>query len=252
MRQLPLYILFLVFANCNNKGASTENKTDSNKQSSNASTVTDNIPAGTCGSLIYFQKGAIVQGSSYDSTGKEVSKQTTTIMDVKNDGDNLMSDMKMETSTALGNHEIDAEYKCDGKYLYIDLGTISSIVRIKGAKVESSSLEFPVQLSVGQTLPEASLTISIERGAMKMKTTASHVNRKVEKIEKITTPAGTWNCYKVTSTIQTTTEMGGNVKQAAQLQKMIAWFAPDFGVVKTDMYVNGKLATSSYITSVKK
>ncbi len=253
MKQLFFYLLFSAFVNCNNQGISSQGNTDSSKQALTTSSVADNVPAGNCGSLIFFQKGAIVQGATYDSTGKEIGKQTTTITDVKEQGGELVSNIKLDMSSSFGNHSMNAEYKCNGNSFYMDLKTtMSNFTALKGATIESSSLQFPIQLSVGQNLPDASVSISMDRGSMKMKTTSTHTDRKVEKIEKVTTPAGTWTCFKVTSTIKVTTDMGSMGKRSAPSQKMIAWFAPDFGIVKTEMYSNDKLATRSLVISVKK
>lgn len=219
-----------------------------------------NMPAGGCGSLIYFQKGAIVKGVTYDSAGKENGTQTSTILDAKDAGGETISNIKMDMSSSYGTRTMNVEYKCDGSNLYVDLNTMASNFRaLKGAKVEAGSLKFPIHLSVGQTLPDASVTVTMDRGKMKMKTVVSHVDRKVEATEKITTPGGTWNCYRVVSKIKTTTDYGDPELQkrmeslATKIPpgKMIAWFAPDFGIVKMEMYNYNKLVTRSLITSVK-
>ena len=252
MRQLPLYLLFLVFANCNNNSRSTQTTVDSNKQTSTTSIVADNVSSGGCGSLIYFQKGAVIEGATYDATGKETGKQATTVVDVKDNGGEMVSDLKMDMSSSFGSNSMTTEYKCNGTNFSLDLkSTMSNSAMLKNATVESSSLEFPLQLSVGENLPDATISIAMERGKMKTKTIATHTDRKVEKAEKITTPAGSWNCFKVVSTVKTSMVMSG-MNRSMPTQKIISWFAPDFGIVQTEMYSNDQLATRSYVISVKK
>lgn len=252
MRQIPIYLLFFVFANCNNKGDSTPNTNDSSKKTAATTQVTDNIPSGSCGSLIYFQKGAVIIGATYDATGKEIGKQTTTVVDAKEVGGELISDLKMDMSSSLGSHSMNTEYKCNGGSVFMDMKSMmSNFSMLKNATVEASSMQFPIQLSVGENLPNATVSINMKRGNMNTKTIATHTNRKVEKEEKITTPAGVWNCYKVASTIETSMVING-MTRSMPAQKMISWFAPDFGIVQTEMYSNDKLASRSYVLSVKK
>ena len=54
-------------------------------------------------------------------------------------------------------------------------------------------------------------------------------NRKVEKKESITTPAGTFVCYKVTYDMDMKVLMRRSMKTAE-------WLAPGVGVVKTETY----------------
>ncbi|MBS1622010.1 MAG: hypothetical protein JST10_00875 [Bacteroidetes bacterium] len=252
MKQLPLYLLFLVFANCNNNSSSKQTTDNSKKRASTTGTVADNVSSGGCGSLIYFQKGAVIEAATYDATGKETGKQTTTVVDVKDEGAEKISDLKMDMNSSLGTSSLSTEYKCNGASVFLDMkSTMSNFAMMKNATVESSSLEFPVQLSVGENLPDATISIAMERGNIKTKTIATHTERKVEKAEKITTPAGSWNCFKVVSTVKTSMVMSG-MNRSMPTQKIISWFAPDFGIVQTEMYSNDQLASRSYVISVKK
>jgi hypothetical protein len=253
MKKYLFCLLIPVFAFCMNEGGTTQKKS--------GITVDNNeMPAGGCGSLVFFHKGAIVKGSTYDSAGKETSSQVSTITDVKTSGSNLVGTVKMDMSSSFGNRTMNVDYTCDGNNLAVDLQSMMGNFRaLKGAKTEATSLKFPIKLSVGQSLPDASLSITMDRGNMKMKTVSTHVGRKVESIEKVTTPGGTWNCYKVVSDIKTTTDYGNAEMQKRMEavagktpgQKMVAWFAPDFGIVKMEMFLGNKMITRSMVTSVK-
>ena len=250
-------LAFFIYA-----GSLTQKNADTGRQPITIATTgeNNNMPAGGCGSLIFFHKGAIVKGATYDSTGKEISKQTSTITDVKDNGGEITGTVKMDMSSSFGSHTMNTQYKCDGSNLYVDLNSLmANLSALKGAKVQTSSLKFPIHLSVGQSLPEASVTVEMDRGNMKMKMVTSYIDRKVEGTDKVTTQGGTWNCYRVASTIKSTTDYG-NAEMQKKMEalakkmpdsKMIAWFAPDFGIVKMEMYSGNKLITRSQVISVK-
>jgi hypothetical protein len=57
----------------------------------------------------------------------------------------------------------------------------------------------------------------------------SQIERTVVARESVTTPAGTWNCFKIVN--KTTTTITG-YKMAPFTMETTEWYAPDFGIVK--------------------
>lgn len=73
-------------------------------------------------------------------------------------------------------------------------------------------------------------------------------NRKVEAKEDITTPAGTFSCYKVSSEMET--EMGQMMPIKVSI-KTVEWFSENTGVVRSESYKsNGKLQGYSILSSL--
>jgi hypothetical protein len=71
-------------------------------------------------------------------------------------------------------------------------------------------------------------------------------NRKVEAVENLTTPAGTFECYKISYDIAT--KMMVNVKA-----KATEWYSNGVGMVKSETYsTDGKLIGSNVLTALKK
>jgi hypothetical protein len=125
-------------------------------------------------------------------------------------------------------------------------------------KGDIKPLQFPVNISVGQKLPDASYTISMDKG-MKMDVITTYRNRTVAGIEKITTTAGSWDCYKVTTDIDSNVEgLDATTKKIMEAVKekmkmsMAMWFNPELGIVRMEMYNAGKLNSRTDITSVTK
>lgn len=71
-------------------------------------------------------------------------------------------------------------------------------------------------------------------------------NRKVIGKESVTTPAGTFECYKISYDIAT--KMMINMKT-----KATEWYARGTGLIKSETYsTDGKLMGSNVLTSIKK
>jgi hypothetical protein len=89
------------------------------------------------------------------------------------------------------------------------------------------------------------MTIS-NQGVKMMTMTVVVTNRKVEAVENITVPAGTYECYKITYDIES--------KMMFKVQtKAVEWYSMNIGLVKSETYdQKGKLAGSSELKSCSK
>lgn len=138
----------------------------------------------------------------------------------------------------------DLQFKCDNGTMYIDMRNFVSEEQLKAfssyeMKVESENLEIPSRLSEGQSLNNGSITITASGGPFPMKMTVTIKDRKVEAKENVTTPAGTFDCYKISSKMTMQNQMG--VTMTTEFSS-IEWIAPRVGVVKSESYnKNGKL-----------
>jgi hypothetical protein len=149
------------------------------------------------------------------------------------------------------NEEITIHQK--GDVLYLDMsnfvnkaafqknGEMPADVQIKGNK-----MEIPMNLASGESLPDASVEMSLNMGLIKMKVSADVTNRKVEAIEDITVQAGTFKCYKISSKINTVS-MGFKVQSSN-----IEWFAKGVGMIKNETYdKNGVLQSHTELVELK-
>jgi hypothetical protein len=259
MRKLYLSFMLLSFMACNNNKSETTTTTGDS-----AAATTGKQPetsAGRCASLYMFKEGTVVENVSYDNAGKETSRQVSKVIDVTGDGGNINSEVEMKSSGEGSEHTFIGKYRCDGNNLYVDLSGLFANIKEEGAKIEGDPIVFPLNLSEGQTLPDAQYSFSINRDGQQMKTTAMIRNRKVEGRETVTTPAGTFNCYKISSDIEANIELPGMNDQMKkmmeeQMKKMpknqfVMYYDPSVSIVKVEMYSGGKLQNRSIITSIK-
>ena len=112
--------------------------------------------------------------------------------------------------------------------------------------VMSEDMEFPANLQPGQALKDARVKLSVRESLTKLSYSICISKRKVEAIEDITSPAGTFSCYKITSDIELKKE-GKNLSA-----KSAEWYAKNVGIVRSESYnPNGKLTQYTLLTDFK-
>ena len=259
MKKICLAFLVCSLIACNNNKSS---ETVSKDSTSTSETSPAGKAGGKCGSLYIFQEGAVVENASYDENGKETSRQTSNVMKVTNDGGTLSSEVQMKTSGADSNNVFTGKYSCDGKNLYVDLSSLFANMKSQGATLQGDAVVFPIDLTDGQTLPEAEYSFKIDAQGQQVKTKVTIKDRKVEAHESITTPAGTFNCSKITANIdaeidfpgmdEKTKQMLKSMKSSLPKQRVAMYFDPSVGIVRVEMFSNDKLQNRSEIISIKK
>lgn len=111
--------------------------------------------------------------------------------------------------------------------------------------IEGDNLEFPSKMSPGDQLKDGTIKLIVPDMAM-MNMTTKVYNRKVEAIEKVTTEAGTFECYKISYDVFTDGMIDFN-------SKGIEWIARDVGAVRSETYnKNGKLTGYTELIKLEK
>ncbi len=106
-------------------------------------------------------------------------------------------------------------------------------------------LAIPNHLEIGQTLPDASASISLNAQILAINFDIVLSNRKVIRREQVETPAGTFDCYVITYD----NEMRGRV--ASRHYQCTDWIAEGIGMVKQETYKsNGRLMSKSLLNEV--
>lgn len=211
-----------------------------------------------CQTFLYMTSNAQVQMKVYDQKGKESMIQTWTISDVKKDGNGYVSTLNIVATDEKGKEmgKSTGQYRCNGGVLQADVRmSIPQTEQMKGmqpteAKMEGGFLEYPHNMSAGQTLKDTDFKMDLSGGIPGSSVEYKQTNRKVQGKESVTTPAGTWEAYKITSDAFMRIKMGIGIPMNMTVTE---WFVPGIGVVKTEMYdKKGKLTGTTMITSIKK
>jgi len=219
--------------------------------------VVNTLTAQDCKNYYYLRSNSEVEMTVYDSKGAKAATNVYNVLSVNKEGASLVSNFTTTVKDEKGKELSSGKgtVKCDGENLLIDMQmNMPNIPQLQAVKMETDKaatfLTYPNTLKVGQTLPEGSFDMNSSANGMEVTIEYKATNRKVVTKEKVTTPAGTWDCFKITTDISISLKMMAmnmpfNLTAAE-------WFAPGFGVVKTESYKEGKLVGSMLVTKVKK
>jgi len=187
----------------------------------------------------YLQNGKTAEITFYskkgDESGKGVYNVTSATMAGNGGSSTVRSEIfnKKGKSIAKGTNNI----KCDNGVFMVDLKAFISPEQQEQIKADAQAadvyLSYPLNMKAGDALPDGNMDLDIQQdNGMKTHVNVKITDRKVEGQESITTPAGTWNCFKITyhSAIKVAL-MGIGIPLKADITE---WFAPNFGVVKTE------------------
>lgn len=191
-----------------------------------------------CKNYYFLQNNKVVEMTIYDKKGDVTGKLVYTVSEVKNSGNttaaNVQSQMfdKKGKSIAKGNSVM----KCSGGVMMIDMKMMIPQAQLEPyshatVKAEDVYMEYPVNMNKGEPLKDGNLTMDIDNNGLKQSLTMTVSNRKVEDKEKISTPAGTWDCYRISYMSKMSIKMMG-VGVPINMEGT-EWYAPGFGVVKT-------------------
>jgi len=118
----------------------------------------------------------------------------------------------------------------------------------EGVKVEISGMpmELPGNLQPGQSLKDADVTLTVDMAILKMSTVVKMTDGQCLAIEDVNVPAGTFKSHKITQTVSTT------VLRRTTASKVISWYAPNIGTIKTETYdQKNKLGSSTELVEIK-
>jgi len=204
--------------------------------------------AQTCGYLL-MKNNAEVEMSMFDKKGNPSGKVVYKVLSSNGTEAKVNSKVFNEKGKELTSAE--GNYKCDGNNFSVDMkamlpGDQAKSMNMKDMEIKTNNatLNYPTTLAVGSKLPDNEFTADTYTGGMKLMSMGLKVtDRKVEGKESIITPAGKFDCYKITSN-QTIKSIFNFNMQTTE------WFAPNIGVIKTEVYRKGDLTSTTMITKI--
>ena len=216
-------------------------------------TVYNQVFAQECQPFYLVEKGGIREMANYDKKDKLTGTTIQTVKDIMITGNKtdwtIGTVSKDEKGKEISSGDLhmsceDGIFKMDMKN-FIDEETMKSFEGME-ITMDATDLDYPNELIVGQALKDANISIKVTNAGMTiMNMVVKIYDRKVEALEEITTPAGTFSCYKMTSTIETKTMFSVVVKSTD-------WMAMKVGPVRTETYdKTGKLMSYTILTSMK-
>jgi hypothetical protein len=212
-----------------------------------------------CKNFIYMTNNARVVMTVYDRKGDASGTNTWTVSDAKQNGKVYQASVSSQFNNEKGKEIAKSKgiYICEGGTLKADIRMSMPQQQMEAykdaeAKFDAVYLEYPSNIAVGQTLPDANFKMDVEqKGGLSTRINFNQVNRKVVSKETIASPAGTWEAFQISFDATFRAQLGGIGIPFTISGK--EWFVPGLGIVKTESYnKSGKLMGSTLITSITK
>jgi hypothetical protein len=210
-----------------------------------------------CTGYYFLLDNAAIEMTITDGKGLPVGKNLYRITAVNNDGSERVSDFVSTFQDMNGKvlTKSQGKFKCSGDKVAIDMKmSMPNMPQTKDIKMEAKSSEafltYPAKIMVTDTLPDGHYEMESNNNGISMNMVLDITNRKVIASEGITTTAGSWNCFVITSNVDMKMQvMGVGVPISIRTKE---WFAPGFGPVKSESYdQNGQLMGGTMITMYK-
>ena len=147
-------------------------------------------------------------------------------------------------------YEGDLQFKCHGNKFYLDMNSFINPEQFKAyenmeMEVTMDDITLPDQLEVGMELDEGFIKMAIDAQMMTMNFNTRIFNRKVEAKETLSTPAGSFETYKISSSTESKTPMMTITTSST------TWYSEEYGMIKTENYdKKGKLEAYSVLVKI--
>lgn len=204
-----------------------------------------------CESFYSFDQGKKSEMTTYDRKGKVVSITEHMISKLENqDGKliaSIMATIKDKNDKVISSNEFDVEC-LDGTY-YVQMQDLLDRRMLDAyesmeVSILSTALKTPANLKAGMALEEGTTTIDVKTNGVKIMSIDIDIeNRIVEGQEKLTTAAGTFDCWIIS--YDTKTSFG-----VSKTMKAKEWIALKVGIVRSETY-NSKGEIENYTELTK-
>lgn len=207
-----------------------------------------------CSKFYPMDQGAMLEYTNYNKKGKTEGITSYKVEEVGTTGDTTNAVMKVELKDEKGKEIYTSDYKlsCTENTVTLDYESLLSNDLLENYRememeITGNDIEIPNNLAVGQELKDANVTMKIAMGGINMNISVDMTNRKVENMEDITTPAGTFSCYVLYS------ESRSKIMMANQTVPSRQWLSEGVGLIKQETYKkNGDLISSMVLTKFSK
>lgn len=208
-----------------------------------------------CKPFFPISKGTIWVYNEYDKKGALAGTNTTEVISVETVSNKVIYNLKAihdgPKKKEKNHYENEFEYICENGVFKMNMekmipeGTLDGFEGNATIEVNQTEMEFPSTISAGQELKDAAIDVAVSMsGITAMNIHIEVTNRKCEKIEEVTTAAGTFSCALITYNVSSKM---GFVNTNSSVKD---WYSTQAGIVKSETYdKNGNLEGSRELIS---
>jgi hypothetical protein len=206
--------------------------------------------AQNCKNYLLLQNNKRVEMTVYNRKGKEDGKQIWQVSNVKSSGKTTSATLNTEFFDGKGKsiNKGASEVLCNGSALQINMKMMLSeaqLKQMKNATVSANAqyIDYPTSIKEGDQLPDGYMNLDYTMdGGMKAAIEINVTERRVGSKESVTSPAGTWECFKITSNQKIVSKVAG-IGIPIKME-VTEWYAPGVGVIKTESKYGSTLITA--------
>lgn len=213
------------------------------------------VKAQECNPILFLKEGNVLEYVNYDKKGKEISTTVHETIAVDKQPDRIEAILKGTVKEVKGKDDYSMEYKatCREGIISIEMARFFDSSKLMEydeedfvVEVDGSVLEFPRGMVAGDILNDGSITVRVAKESFTIITIIMDVkNRKVHAKESVTTPAGTFNCQKVTFDFYTKFGIFKLYGSGTE------WYQDDKVLVRSESYnKKGKLIGYTELTNI--
>lgn len=205
---------------------------------------------------VTFKSGMNYELSTFNAKDKPTGKIVYQVKDVRRQGNSTVMDITAQFQDEKGKQQTPytIHYTCTGDELVADMSGMmqsmqNSAMKDTEMRLKTNKLVYPGKLSVGQKLADGQMEAEmLNNGSTMMTMNMTMSNRQVEGKDAITTPAGTFDTYKVTSNMNFENRMMGIPIRGTM--RMVSYRAANqlFDVKSETYNKNGKLMGYSLLS----
>lgn len=200
--------------------------------------LTVSLFAQNCEAYIPFQVGKKVTTESYDDKDKLTGSSTMKVIAINEVDGKQEIVVESENFDKKGESQGTGQfqYYCNGDVFEMDMKTMIDQEQMSGfedmtIEYTVNNLAYPRVLTAGMTLNDGFVEMVILNQGIKFMTWRIDItNIKVEAIESITVPAGTFEAYKISSDYTSKTGF------VTVNMKSVQWMVKEIGAVRTESY----------------
>lgn len=205
-----------------------------------------------CEGYLPFEEGITFEHTHYDAKGKVTSVTSATFVEIQEIDGGMKGTVAYSMSDGKKKESGEGSYaiECTAGVLKMDLSSMMNPAMTEAYQnmemtMSGDGLQFPSSLSVGESLPDGLTRMDVASNGVSIVTlTFESKNRKVEAREKITTSAGTYDCFRIRE------EITYNAMFLNRSYAIVGWYAKGIGLVKQETY-DAKGALSSWMELTK-
>jgi hypothetical protein len=195
--------------------------------------------AQNCSDYYYLNANKTVEMTMYNKKGKETGKQVYTISNVTKSGNTTSSTVNVELFDSKGKTASKAVnlVKCTAGVMMMDMKMFIPAAQQQQmgtgtATVSDSFIDYPASMKEGDALKDAQFKMDFKmESGIAGNVSVNISNRKVAGKEQVTTPAGTWDAFKITYKSKIIMKIGIGIPVNMDVTE---WYVPGFGVVKSE------------------